>query len=167
MRLAQRLNRLERTLGRLNETVVEVREVERTDEQWADWMGDFLWWPKGADMDRWPRTSSFAAMHDGPLRAWHEAAEMARQEGYRDYHVGLRPAAMAVWLDWKPRYLNQCRDQRAIARVHGEWVWDVPPRFNDLTMDEFKQLPATEQVAVLTDRGLGHWSKDPKYRRLR
>jgi len=163
MGLAQRLKKLESTIGPWKQPVAEAPEVERTDEEWADSIGDFLWWPKGADMDYPPRSpDSFP--RDGPLRAWYEAAELARQEGHRDYHIGLRPYAMAVWLDWKPEYLQACRKHRDWVRVHGEWIWDTPPRFNGMTLDEFKQLPPEEMAAVLRDQGSGHWSKDAKRR---
>jgi hypothetical protein len=150
MGFAQRLKKLEINSGRLKQSEVNVPEIERTDEEWADWIGDYLWWPKGANMDKYPRSAPPPA---GPLRAWHEAVERARQEGHRDYHVGLRPDAMEVWLAWKPEMLNH-------RRTHGEWIWDIPPRINTMTMEEFEGLSPREKVNLLMEPGKGHWSKD-------
>src|ERR1700692_2601229 len=99
-RLEQRLKKLETKLAQAcgdQEEASGVPELTRTDTEWADSVGGFLWWPKGAHRDQWPRFPSSAGQGDGALRAWHQAAEQAYQQGHRDYHVGLRPFAMEVW----------------------------------------------------------------------
>jgi hypothetical protein len=160
MRLAQRIKKLEGTLGRWKEPSVKAPEIERTDEEWADWIGDFLWWPKGADMDHWPgyfaSAGQASAEHsDNPLAAWRQAARLAWQQGHRDYHVGLRPYALAVWLRWKPDILEH-------RRTHGEWLWDVPPRLHTMTREEFaRQTLQEKSTLLLRESGEGHWSKAP------
>jgi hypothetical protein len=162
MRFAQRLEKLEKTIGRLQQPDRDAPEKERSDEEEADRMGAFLWGPPGDYMDKYPPRSPTSVPPAGPLRAWHEAAELARQEGHREYHTGLRPYAMAVWLDRKPGILKERRDHRDWVRVHGEWVCDVEPRYLNLTMAEFEKLSTEEKIAALLDHGSGHWSKDGK-----
>ena len=159
MGLAQRIKKLESTLGLSKRPVADDAEIELTDEEWADWMGDFLWWPKGADLDRWPGYFASTATHcDGPLGAWQEATLSAWREGHTDYHVGLRPYALAVWLQWKPSLLKH-------GRTHGDWIWDVPPRINSVSSVDFERLPTEEQCDLLREPGKGHWSKDPDFKK--
>jgi hypothetical protein len=165
MRLAQRLKKLEETVSRLRQIRFEAApEIERTDEERADMIGGYLW-IKVAVSKEYPPTypgSGTYAPPDDFLRAWQTAAESAWQQGYRAYHVGLRPYAMAVWLEWKQDILKAERGHREWVRVHGEWVWDVPPRCHTLGVDDFRLLPLDQQVEVLCDSGEGHWAKDGK-----
>jgi hypothetical protein len=137
--IKQRLEKLEAKLGRVAPTNMPERTL--TDEEEADQMGAFLWFA----------VDSGKGAPNSILRAWHEAAESARQQGHTEYHVGLRPQAMAYWLHVKPEMLRH-------RRTHGVWVWDEPPL--DMTVEEFAQLPVAEKVAVLRQPGRGHWSKE-------
>jgi hypothetical protein len=153
MGLEQRIKKLESSLNRRQQLVADETEIERTDEEWADWMGDFLWWPKGADMDRRPGYFASDYGHSaGPLGAWQDAARLAWQQGHTDYHVGLRPYALAVWLKWKPSMLEHWR-------THGRWIWDVLSRFDGLTKAAYAQLTLEENRQLLWKPSEGHWSK--------
>jgi hypothetical protein len=138
-----RLKKLETQLDRQRRILEASRvpELERSDEEWADWVGDFLWWPKGAEMAHWPRFSNSATPTNEPLRAWYQAAEQAFQQGHRDYHVGLRPFAMAVWLDWKPEMLREARTRHEFPQQEF--------RFANMNLDEFAKLTWEEQVSLL------------------
>jgi hypothetical protein len=146
MNIKQRLQRLEAKLCRQERTDVPV--IERTDEEEADDFGTTLWLAKDVGKHCWSDSPVGAA-----LRAWHQAAQLARHEGHTDYHTALRPAAMACWLAIKPKI-------REHQRSHGQWIWDDPPRRLDtMTMEEFEQLPTEQKVAALREQRRGHWSK--------
>ena len=166
MRLAQRLKMLEKTMGSLKQTPSEAPEIELTDEERADKVGEFLWLQKAISKEYPPRYPSSVppAPPGDPMHAWNEAAELAWQQGHRDYHSGLRSYAMPIWLKWKPDILKAERAHRDWVRVHGEWVWDVAPRLQGITKEEFRQLPLGEQIAALRDQGSGHWAKDVRRR---
>jgi hypothetical protein len=142
-RFEHRLKKLETKLAQACANQAEVPELTRTDTEWADWVGDLLWWPKGAHLDHWPRFSSSAGQRDGPLRAWHQAAEQAFQQGQRDYHADLRPVSMEVWLSWKHAMLRQLRTCPQ-STVNANTL-----ALAAITIDEFSALPVAEQTRLL------------------
>jgi hypothetical protein len=152
MRIRNRLARLERIF--LDEAPVaeEYSETPRSDEEEADRTGEFLWVGFAIDKrypSRWGRSPSNTAAQ----RAWDEAAEAAWVAGHREYHVGLRPFAMAVWLELKPEVLKH-------RQTHAVWIpTGDPVRAETLTMEEFERLPLEERVAVLREHRPGYWSK--------
>jgi hypothetical protein len=161
MRLTQRLTKLEKTIGRLKQPQNEVPQKEPTEEEEADAVGELLWF-NTVRSKNYPPSSSSCYPTTHILYAWNEAADLAWQEGHREYHIELRPFAMAIWLEWKPRILKKRRADRDWIRVHGEWVWDDPPLIQNMSLDEFKLLPTDEKIQVLLHFGKGHWANDKK-----
>jgi len=164
MRLTQRLKKLEKTIGRSKQAQIEVPQRERTEEEEADEIGELLWFQTVMSKNYPPMyaSSTPTCFSTGPMHAWNEAAELAWQAGHREYQIGLRPFAMAIWLEWKPRILKQRRADLESVRVNGEWVCDDPPHIQNMTADEFKLLPTDEKIHVLLNSGKGHWSNDKK-----
>jgi hypothetical protein len=153
MRLRSRLLRLERTVRDRAPVPVVPDEPTLSDEEKVDRTDKFLW--SGFDIDkRYPRPRGpMPPPYDPLLRAWHDASEAAWQAGHREYHAGLRPFAMAVWLDWKPGILSH-------RRTHSVWMpTGEPVRFETLTPEELDQLPVNERIAVLREHRTGYWSK--------
>ena len=140
MNIKQRLKHLEAKLARVTPTAAPARAW--TDEEGADQMGAFLWLADNRGKDS----------SDPILLAWYAAAQAARQQGHTQYHSGLRAEAMAYWLAIKPTVLEH-------RRTHGNWVWDVLPRYHLMTSEEFRSMPAEEIVAALQS-GSGHWSTE-------
>jgi hypothetical protein len=86
-------------------------------------------------------------------RAWDEAAEIAWDAGHREYHVSLRPYAMAAWLELKPGVLQH-------RETHGVWIPNGTfVRADTLPPEAFDQLPLGEQIAILREHRPGYWSK--------
>ena len=144
MNIKQRLKKLEAKLGRRAPT--EPPAPELTDEEEADQMAAHLWMATD-----WGKDSV-----DPINRAWYEAAQAARQQGHTEYHIGLRPEALAFWLKSRP----QIQQRRRTVRV---WVWDEPPvRRDTMTMEEFKRLPTEEKYNVLREDRRGHYSQETR-----
>jgi hypothetical protein len=150
--LRGRLVRLERVFGDSGVSRSIVSAVRLSDEEEADRSGEFLWAGFAIDKQyRQPcgRSSSLSATR----RAWDEAAEAAWAGGHRDYHVGLRPFAMAVCLESKPYLLKH-------RQTHDVWIHTGEPvRADALTAEEFERLPLDERIAVLREHRPGYWSK--------
>jgi hypothetical protein len=164
MKIAHRLRKLERVVSLL-QPAPEAPVGEPTEDERADDVGRLLWLQTLVSKEygsRYPEAASRAPTFptNERMHAWREAAELAWQQGHREYQSGLRPFAMAVWLEWKPRILKAERAHREWVRVHGPWVWDVRPRLDSLSMEEFKLLPVDQKVEVLLDWGEGHWAKE-------
>jgi hypothetical protein len=153
---AQRLKKLESTLGRWPQPVSAALEKERTDEEEADALGaGLLWIQDERQADNYQSDSPF----DTALRNWHAAAAVARREGHTQYHIGLRAVAMAVWLLFKPDILED-------RRTYGYWIWDEPPtRVDTMPPEDFRQLNPELQGRLVREacQRRGHWSKAKPY----
>jgi hypothetical protein len=139
MGLAQRLKRLEKIAERLKQPDVDVSEKVLSDDEEADNTGKFLWaGGTGGCHSRYPSSNTKTDLHTcDEYCEWGKAAEAARAAGHTEYHVGLRPIAMAIWLRWKPGVLEH-------RRTHGEWIYDEPPtRLETMTSDERGALSPT------------------------
>jgi hypothetical protein len=157
MGFAQRLKKLENALGRLPPPLSKELQKERTDEEEADILGAGFLWPQDEQQ------ADYYKSDDSPLGtamcAWHAAAAAARRQGHTEYHLGLRPFAMAVWLLSKAETLQH-------RATHGYWIWDEPPtRADTMPRDEYEQLDLGEKIRLEFEalRRRGHWSKDKSY----
>jgi hypothetical protein len=154
MGFAQRLKKLENILARLPKPESEVVEKELTDEEEADALGVRSF----QDEDKAEYFQSDSPYHTA-TRNWYAAVAAARREGHTEYHVGLRPFAMAMWLEMKPGIL-------AHRETHGDWIWDEPPtRGETMPREEFDKLDVREQNRLRLEarQRRGHWSKGPRY----
>jgi hypothetical protein len=153
MRIRNRLIRLER-ISCLYEAPEASMDLDPplSDEEEADRTGEFLW--AGFDLDkRYPPRWGLLQSPSAAQRAWHEVAEAAWAADIREYHVGLRPFALAVWLELKPFVLQH-------RQTHGTWISTGKRASADtLTPEEFDRLPLAERVAVLREHRPGYWSK--------
>jgi hypothetical protein len=157
MTFAKRLKNLEQALGRVKALTAppDHPEQERSDEEEADLLGDFLWNLPAYDRPHYDQ----ASVPETVLGNWHLAATEARRQGHTAYHVGLRPWALPVWLRWK-------KDLLEMRRTHGEWIWDDPPtRLDALSPEDFKLLDVDEKITLLrqANKRQGHWSKAKKH----
>jgi hypothetical protein len=150
--LRSRLGRLERVLGDrgVHESIALAEPL--SDDEEADRIGEFLWFGF-AIVKRHKRPRPGSPSRSPAQRAWDEAAEEAWAYGHREYHVGLRPFAVAVWLEMKPDVLKH-------RQTHGVWISTGDPvRADTLTPEEFSRLPVEERIAVLREHRPGYWSK--------
>jgi hypothetical protein len=162
MKLNTRLRRLERLQGAASVRHHDAEEEESllSDDEEADRMGASLWQKDMIDREYGMLRRNYPSSDYGEAkRAWDDAMDAALAAGCTEYHAGLRPLAMPIWLLSKPDILEH-------QRTHGTWVWDEPPRGASLlTLEEFRALPPENQVRQLRDTlsRKGHWTKDPRH----
>jgi hypothetical protein len=114
MRISSRLARLERA-ARARVVRTAASKAPMTVEQEADLMGVLLWMmPDCERHDRGLATDPHMHEKAAAFRAWDVVLEAARAAGHEDYHVGMRPEAMAVWIAMKPELLE-------FERTHSRW----------------------------------------------
>jgi hypothetical protein len=150
--LRTRLGRLERVPGDpgVHESIVPAGPL--SDDEEADRIGEFLWFGIAIDK-RHQRLRPGSPSRSPAQRAWDEAAEEAWAAGHREYHVSIRPYAMAVWLEWKSDILKH-------RQSHGVWIpTGESVQADTLTPEEFDMLPVEERIAVLREHRPGYWSK--------
>ena len=165
MNLRGRIGSLEREVAARGDDPDDAADddLERTDEEEADRVGDHHFAGTAADLDRHADQSpewreQFLCPHDPLLREWYAAVAEARDQGHAAYHVGMRPLAMRLWLDMKSSILEH-------RRTHGRWVWlDPPTRLEtmlEMEPDKYRTLPPQEMVNLYMEmnRRRGYWSK--------
>ncbi len=132
------------------------RDEPRTEAEWVDRTGEFLW--LGFWLDKtYPRPwgADPTAGQPAHVRAFRRAAEAVWAEGARRHYPAdrLRDAAAAAWAVMGPRILREVRDR-------GRWVWDEPPEPLP-PEEELRQMPYGELFALYRReiRRRGHWEQ--------
>jgi hypothetical protein len=151
----RRLAKLERiAAGCVRSVDLGEPEIECRDDQCADEIGMDFW---RKEMEGESQYLPIDENFNTAMVAWYQATKAARQQGHTEYHVGLRPYAMPIWLEMKPGILEH-------HQQFGEWIWDDPPTRGDLmTHKEIMALDSKERTRVIDamNRRRGHYSKDP------
>jgi hypothetical protein len=153
MSLSSRVGSLEREVAArgagLEDPWADDDDRERTDEEEADSVGEYLWLCRRAE-----DASTFSDPH-GYYAAWDAAVAEARARGHAEYHAGLRPFAMPIWLDMKPDILRH-------RRTHGHWVETGPePRLFAMSAEEWRGLQYSELLRLYLEaiQRPGYWSR--------